>query len=80
MTWRDEETKRAFERMSATQPPQVADSDLIVMAINRLNRAVVKMQARQYDDEFQDHFTRAVEMIGWVATNIWAREEREAEA
>ena len=30
------------------------------------------------DAEFQDHCTRAVEMIGWVATNVWAREEQAA--
>lgn len=76
MTWKDEKMRESFEAITRTEPPQVADSDLIIMAINRLNRAVLKMQALEYDAEFQDHFTRAVEMIGWVATNVWAREER----
>lgn len=79
MTWKDDAMRASFEKMSSLEPPQVADSDLIIMAINRLERAVKKMQALEYDDEFQEHFTRAVDMIGWVATNVWAREERAAE-
>lgn len=74
----DRARQRALEglaRMKSPEPPPVADSDLIVMAINRLQRAVVKMQAFQYDDELQEHLTRAGEMLGWVAENMWSREE-----
>lgn len=68
----------ALDRMRSAEPPSAADSDLIVVAINRLQRAVVKMQAREYDDELQEHLEKAAEFLGWVATNIWLREEPES--
>ena len=75
MPWKDDAMRDSFEKISSLEPPQVADSDLIIMAINRLERAVTKRQALENDAEFEEHITRAVEMIGWVATNVWAREE-----
>lgn len=77
MTWKEEARERSLEglaRMKTPEPPPVADSDLIVMAINRLQRAVVKMQAFEYDDQLNEHLTRAGEMLGWVAENMWQRE------
>lgn len=64
--------------MKTPEPPPVADSDLIVMAINRLQRAVVKMQAYEYDDQLQEDLTRAGEMLGWVAENMWNRDHPES--
>lgn len=64
----------SLERLRSATPPTAADSDLIVVAINRLQRAVVKMQAREYDVELTEHLERAAEFLGWVATNIWMRE------
>jgi hypothetical protein len=76
--WKEQARQRSLEglrRMTTPEPPQVADSDLIVMAINRLERAVVKMQAFEYDDQLQEHLSRAAEMLGWVAQNMWDRTE-----
>lgn len=77
MSRKDDAKKRSLEglaRMKAPEPPPVADSDLIVMAINRLQRAVTKMQAFEYDDQLQEHLSRAGEMLGWVAENMWNRD------
>lgn len=77
MTRKDAARERSLEglaRMKQPEPPAVADSDLIVMAINRLQRAVAKMQAYEYDDVLQEHLVRAGEMLGWVAQNMWDRE------
>jgi hypothetical protein len=79
MTWKDDARKASLADFARAQPPQVTDSDLIVMAINRLQRAVVKMQALEYDEQCEEHFVRASEMLGWVATNMWARKESAAE-
>lgn len=70
---------KALARMSDPVPPPVADSDLIVMAINRLQRAVTKMQSFEYDDALSDHLTRAAEMLGWVAHNMMGREDGEVD-
>lgn len=66
-------TAESLAKFRNAEPPQVADSDLIVMAINRLQRAVVKMQARQYDDEMHEHLQKASDMLAWVAKNVWIR-------
>lgn len=70
----------ALDRLRSADPPTASDSDLIAVTITRLQRAVVKMQAREYDDELQEHLERAAEFLGWVATNIWMREERDSES
>lgn len=66
-----------LDRMCSAEPPRAADSDLITIAITRLQRAVLKMQARQYDAELEEHLEKAAEFMGWVATNIWMRNEGE---
>lgn len=73
-SWKDDARRDSLRQFASAQPPQVADSDLIVMAINRLERAVVKMQARQYDELMHEHLQRASEMLGWVAKNVWLRD------
>lgn len=73
MSWKDDARAESLSQFRTAEPPVVADSDLIVMAINRLQRAVVKMQAHEYDDEMNEHLQKASEMLGWVAKNIWMR-------
>lgn len=78
--WKADARARSLEglqRMKSPEPPQVADSDLVVMAINRLQRAVTKMQAFEYDAQLEEHLTRAAEMLGWVAQNMLSRQEQE---
>lgn len=77
MSWKDAAREASLQDFARPQPPAVTDSDLIVMAINRLQRAVVKMQALEYDEQCEEHFVRASEMLGWVAANMWARKESE---
>lgn len=62
-----------------TQPkqPAIYDSDLILLAINRLQRVADKMQRFEYDDELERHMERAVEVFDWVAWNITNRRTRE---
>lgn len=67
----------SLDRLLNPEPPTATDSDMIVMAINRLNRAVVKMQAHEYDEELNEHLEKAAAFMGWVATNMWVRNERE---
>lgn len=62
-----------------TPPPQptIYDSDLIQLAIIRLQRAVEKMQRREYDAELDDQMARAGEMFEWAAWNMSNRNTRE---
>lgn len=64
-----------------TPPPQPAiyDSDLLYLAINRLERAAEKMQRREYDAELDDHMQRAGEMFEWAAWNMANRRTGEEE-
>jgi hypothetical protein len=57
--------------------PTIYDSDLLFLAINRLERAAVKMQAREYDAELDDHMQRAAEMFEWAAWNMSNRRTAE---
>ena len=57
--------------------PTIYDSDLLFLAINRLERAAKKMQAREYDAELDDHMQRAAEMFEWAAWNMSHRNTRE---
>ncbi|MDQ1113962.1 hypothetical protein QE418_003410 [Microbacterium testaceum] len=79
MTWKDDALRSSLDAMRSKEPPTVQDSDVVGMAINRLQRAVVKMQAKQYDDELNEHLVRAGEMLGWVAENMWNRQDSEPE-
>lgn len=69
----------ALDRLRSATPPTASDSDLVVVVINRLQRAVVKMQSREYDEELNEHLERAAEFLGWVATNIWLRDQKDEE-
>lgn len=64
----------ALDRLRSADPPTASDSDLISVAITRLQRAVVLMQAHEYGPELEEHLERAAEFLGWVATNIWMRD------
>lgn len=73
MTWKDDATASSLAAMRGTEPPSVNDSDLVIMAINRLQRAVVKMEALEYDAKLAEHLTRAAEVLGWVAHSMLQR-------
>lgn len=80
--WKEQARQRSLEslrRMETPDPPTASDSDLIGVAIMRLQRAVTKMQAIEYDDELNIHLAKAGEMLGWVAHNMMGRAE-ESEA
>jgi len=57
------------ERMS----PPVSDSDIIWLAIKRLEAVAVKMQKLEYDEELDKLMNLASEWFDWAAFNIARR-------
>ncbi len=50
--------------------PPVTDSDIIWLAIKRLEAVAVKMQKLEYDDELDELMKVADEWFSWAAFNI----------
>lgn len=61
------------------EAPTASDSDLIGIAIIRLQRARDRMQDMLYDDETWKHLEKGAEFLGWVATQ-WRRRQEAADA
>ena len=55
------------------QSPPVTDSDLMFLAIKRLERVAEKMMAKQYDEELDDLMATAAEWFDWAEYNIARR-------
>lgn len=60
---------------SAPEPqgPAIRDSDLIYLAIKRLEAVAFKMQRYEYDAELDRMMTSAIEMFEWAGHNIARR-------
>ncbi len=61
--------------MTQRQSPPVYDSDLIYLAIKRLEAVAEKMQKLEYDDELDTMMERAAEWFEWAAYNITKRKD-----
>lgn len=61
------------------EQPTIYDSDLIVLAIARLERVAEKMRAREYDTELTEHMERATALFDWAAWNMAHRATHEGE-
>ena len=61
------------------QSPPVQDSDLIYLAIKRLERVAEKMQRFEYDEELERLMIIAGEWFEWAAYNIARRSEESTE-
>lgn len=59
--------------MGERQSPPVYDSDLIYLAIKRLEAVAEKMQKLEYDAELDTMMERAAEWFDWAAYNITKR-------
>jgi hypothetical protein len=65
------------EDATEPKPPAIHDSDLIFLAIKRLERVAEKMQRFEYDNELDMHLSRAEEMFAWAAWNMANRNTSE---
>lgn len=61
--------------MTERKSPPVYDSDLIYLAIKRLEAVAEKMQRLEYDDELNKMMERAAEWFEWAAYNMAQRNE-----
>lgn len=57
-------------------PPSLRDSDLVFLAIRRMERVAEKMQKFEYDDELKRHIADADE---WLQYLQWIIESREGD-
>lgn len=66
--------------MPERQSPPVHDSDIIYLAIKRLERVAEKMMRFEYDDELDRHMDAAAEWFDWAAYNMTRRRDAVDEA
>jgi hypothetical protein len=58
------------------QEPSLRDSDIIFIAVKRLERAAEMMQKFQYDIELEEHLEKAGELLAWVGWSMSQRGEK----
>ncbi len=60
-----------------TEAPQIRDSDVIYLAVKRLEEIARKMQRLEYDDKLDQMMVEAAELFTWAAENIVRRRTEE---
>lgn len=71
-------TGQAAEPGAEPLAPVIRDSDLIYLAIKRLEAVAAKMQRLEYDAELDTMMERAAELFQWAAWNMANRNTSEA--
>lgn len=64
--------------MSDIQPPALRDSDLIHLAIKRMERVAEKMQRFEYDDELETHMRDTTEWFEYILAKRFTPEQEDA--
>ncbi len=60
-----------------TEAPQIRDSDVIYLAVKRLEEIARKMQRLEYDDKLDQMMVEAAELFTWATENIVRRQTEE---
>lgn len=60
------------------QAPRMRDSDVIYLAIKRLEEVARKMQRLEYDDKLDQMLAEAAEFFTWMTSEIQSRQEADS--